>query len=208
MKKLLRIDSSSRIIGSHSRDLSDYFVDHWHKRHSNSSIIVRDIVQNSIEHISQSTIEGFFTPSDALTPELSETLALSDELIAELQSADTLLLTAPIYNFSIPSALKAWIDHVVRIGHTFSYDGQNFHGLVKVKKAYVICVYGASGYLDGESFNAANYMEPYLKFLLTFLGIEHIEIISLQATTADMETVAANIEITKLHIENTINGNV
>lgn len=206
MQQLLRIDTSARLTGSHSRQLGDHFQNLWMKRNPGGNVIIRDIVKSPINHITQQTIDGFFTPEEALIPDHRDALQLSDELIAEIQASDTLLLTVPIYNFSVPSALKAWIDQVVRIGQTFSYDGEKFEGLVRAKNATVICVYGAAGYLDGEPFSAANHLEPYLRFLLRFLGIENVSIISLQSTTADPETIEVNTKTAQLEIENLING--
>lgn len=97
-----------------------------------------------------------------------------------------------MYNFSVPSALKAWIDQIVRIGRTFAYDGTNFTGLVTIKRAYVICAYGAGGYTDGGGFASFNFLEPYLKGLLSFLGITEIQFFNLQATTGDESMVIEN----------------
>ncbi len=204
MPKLLRIDSSSRLQGSHSRDLGDYYEQMW-RRETMNSVITRDLIRSPIEHINQKTIEGFYTPKDELTDELTKTLSVSDTLIAELQKADILLLTVPIYNFTIPSALKAWIDHIVRIGVTFAYDGENFEGLVRTEKAIVICSYGASGYVDEGPLSAANFLEPYLGFLLTFLGIKEVQFITVEATTANVETVDKNLKNAMLKISKLFN---
>ena len=130
--------------------------------------------------------------------------ALSDQLITELQSANILLLTVPMYNFSIPSSLKAWIDQIVRIGYTFSYDGKTFGGLVRVQQAYVLCAYGAGGYTDGGPFSGYNFLQPYLNALLSFLGISKVQFFSVQATTADASTVANNMEMGKRQIDEAI----
>lgn len=204
MSTLLRIDSSSRTTASHSRALGDYFEKTWHARNPNDRVVRRDLVSEPIPHIVDQTILGYYTPTAQLTPELRAATALSDRLIAELQSADALLLTVPMYNFSVPSALKAWIDQIVRIGHTFSYDGKNFAGLVKIKRAYVLCAYGAAGYTDGGPFSAYNFLEPYLKSLLGFLGILEVQFFAVQATTADPATVATNLEVAQRKIDITI----
>ena len=201
MSTLLRIDSSSRTTTSHSRALGDYFEKTWHARNPNDRVVRRDLVSEPIPHIVDQTILGYYTPAEQLTPELRAATALSDRLIAELQSADVLLLTVPMYNFSVPSALKAWIDQIVRIGHTFSYDGKNFAGLVKIKRAYVLCAYGAGGYTDGGPFSAYNFLEPYLKSLLGFLGILEVQFFAVQATTADPATVATNLEVAQRKID-------
>jgi FMN-dependent NADH-azoreductase len=103
-----------------------------------------------------------------------------------------------MYNFSLPSALKSWIDHVVRINRTFSYDGKNFVGLVKAKRVVVVAAFGAGGY--GGDLAAADFVTPYLKFLFGFLGVSDVTVIPAEATTADAATVASNIDRAKTDI--------
>ena len=204
MAKILRIDSSSRTQGSHSRELADYFQTTWLKHYPQDEVIVRDIIKTPILHITESTITGFYTPKEQLSPPLSQAIALSDELVDELQSVDALLLSVPMYNFSVPSALKAWIDQIVRIGRTFAYDGTNFTGLVTIKQLYVICAYGSSGFGEGEALAALNFLEPYLKQLFSFLGIKNITFFNLEGTTADEATVAQNTAKLKQEIATAI----
>ncbi|MGB5635059.1 MAG: NAD(P)H-dependent oxidoreductase [Waterburya sp.] len=204
MALILRIDSSSRVQDSHSRSLADYFHTAWLEKYPQDKFIVRDLIKNSCPHISDITIAGFYTPKEQHTEDMKKATALSDELIGELQSADILLLSVPMYNFSVPSALKAWIDQIVRIGDTFAYDGKNFTGLVTVKRAYIICAYGASGYTDDGAFSALNFLEPYLKNLFSFLGIPEIQIFNIQATTADEATVVGHTEQVEKEIDGAI----
>ncbi|HGG62947.1 MAG TPA: FMN-dependent NADH-azoreductase [Rhodobacteraceae bacterium] len=194
MTTLLRIDSSARIDGSHSRALGDYAQSLWQAENPTGQTIIRNVADGTIEMIRAETITGYYTPPEEFTPELAQATALSDKLIAELQSADTLLITAPIYNFTVPAALKAWIDQIARIDHTFSYEDGNFAGLLNANHAIVICVYGAEGYLDGQPFAAANFLQPYLQFLLGFLGIEKIDFISVQGTTNPDAVTAAEAQ--------------
>jgi FMN-dependent NADH-azoreductase len=189
--RLLRIDSSARLQGSHSRELGDYFERAWAQRFPTAAITRRDVVAQSISHIENTTIDGMFTPPDQHTPEMTAALAQSDHLIAEIKAADALLITVPMYNFGIPSALKAWIDQISRIGHTFSYDGKSFTGLLGGKKAYVVIAYGAGGYTEGGGFAAANFVEPYLKFLLSFLGLDEVLIFNDEATNTNPDGIAA-----------------
>ncbi|MEM8839119.1 MAG: NAD(P)H-dependent oxidoreductase [Pseudomonadota bacterium] len=193
MTTLLRIDSSSRTVGSHSSRLADFAEEKWQALNPNGRVTRRHLARDPIPILSQDTITGFYTPAEALTDGLRKATALSDRLILELQEAETLLLAVPIYNFSVPAALKAWIDQITRIGHTFSFTDGAFAGLVKTRRAIVICAYGANGYLPGEAFEQANYLEPYLRFLLSFLGIEKIEVITVQETTGTDEKLAANM---------------
>ena len=184
MPRLLRIDSSARQLDSISRDLGNKFESAWIARGADFSVVRRDLADVDVPHIAQATIAAFYTPPGDMTAELRAASALSDALIAELKSADELLITAPMYNFTVPSALKAWIDQIVRINHTFAYDGQSFKGLLTARRATVISTHGAAGYLGG-AFAAADFCTPYLKFLLAFLGIATVEHIGVEGTTGD-----------------------
>jgi FMN-dependent NADH-azoreductase len=192
MATLLRIDSSSRSAGSHSRNLGDTLEAHWLGRYPGSTIVRRDLAANPVRHITDLTITGFYTPVDQHSPDIQMDVALSDALIAELMAADALLVTAPMYNFSIPSALKAWIDHIVRINHTFSYDGTAFTGLVTGKPVYLACAYGAGGYNAGP-LAAYDLLKNYLSLLFRFLGFSEVHFVAVEATTADPQTVADNL---------------
>jgi len=189
MQTILRIDASARTEGSYSRQLGDYFTERAAVRFPGAAVTVRDLARDPIEQIRQSTIAGFYTPPADFTPALMEATALSDRLIAELQGADTLLITTPMYNFTVPATLKAWIDQVVRIGHTFAYEDGTFTGLAKPKVAYVCAAYGAGGYLGDGTLKGANFLHPYLEFLLSFLGVEKSFWFEAEALTGDAETV-------------------
>ncbi len=174
MTRLLRIDSSSRTQGSHSRDLADFFEQVWHQKYPTHEITTRDVTQPAIPHIDEITIAGFQTPPDQRTDAMKASVALSDTLISELKQADILLISTPMYNFSIPSALKAWVDQIVRAGQTFAMDENGFSGLLTTEKAFVVSAYGAGGYHHDGPFAALNFVEPYLQGLLSFLGVQEI----------------------------------
>jgi FMN-dependent NADH-azoreductase len=195
MTQLLRINSSSRLEGSHSSAIADTFEAAFRQKYPGCRVVTRNVADGSIPIIAQKTIEGFYAPQDTLPAELKQATALSDELIGELQATDTLLLAVPIYNFSIPAALKAWVDQITRIGHTFSMNESGFDGLLKTRRAIVVCAYGAEGYLADEPFSAANFVQPYLEFLLSFLGIADIEFVHVQGTaTASPEIFEERLE--------------
>ena len=204
MKNILRVDASSRTTGSQSRALGDYFEGAWVKQNPGDRVVRRDAAENLIPHIASQTITGFYTPKEKFTGELHNATALSDRLIGELRAADVLLITVPIYNFSIPSALKAWIDQIVRIGHTFAYDGKNFTGLVTGKRAYVICAYGAGGYLGNGPLAGYDFLKPYLTLILSFLGIQDMRFFAVEGTTLDEATVSANVDKVKREIASAI----
>ena len=204
MPTLLRIDSSSRLDGSHSSQLADQAEALWRKSQTQGRVISRHLGKEPVPVLTQSAISGFFTPEAGLTDEMRKATTLSDVLIEELQSADTLLLAVPIYNFSVPAVLKCWIDQITRIDRTFAYEDGQFRGLTKTRNAIVICAYGADGYLEGQPFEQANFLDPYLRFLLAFLGIEDVDFISVQATTAEETTVTDNIAKAKAELATAI----
>lgn len=199
MSKLLRIDASSRVHDSQSRELAEFFVNHWLNRNTDGEVILRDLVASSPPHISDATIAGFYTPKEGHSPEHKQATALSDKLIKELMDADALLIDTPMYNFSIPSALKAWIDQIVRIGETFKFSpNSGFEGLVTGKQAYVITASGAS--FSDENMKALDFMTPYLNTLLGFLGFTEIKFFTVEGTTTDESLFAHSKKLVRQQI--------
>lgn len=194
MTTLLRIDASARTEGSHSRDLGHAFEAAWRAAHPRGTVVRRDLAAGPLPQISALTIAGFYTPAEAMSDDLRAATALSDALIAELQGADEVLLTTPMYNFGVPAALKAWIDQIVRINATFSYDGTSFTGLVTGKRATIAIAYGAGGYGPDGALAALDLVRPYLQTLFGFLGFTDVRFTGVEATTGDaavLETALA-----------------
>ena len=180
MSYILRIDSSPRLEGSHSRRIANAIESGLRRANPDLLVRRRDLAAVNIPHITNEAVTGFYTPDDQMTPELRAATALSDELIAELKGAEVLLISTPMYNFGVPSTLKAWIDQIVRINQTFAFDGAAFTGLVPVRKAFLALAYGASGYTDGAPFSPMNFLEPYLVSLMGFLGIADTQVFRLE----------------------------
>ncbi|MDN5215385.1 NAD(P)H-dependent oxidoreductase [Fulvivirgaceae bacterium BMA12] len=195
MKTLLRIDTSSRVAGSHSRMLADYFEGLWMRDHPEGKVINRDLVKQQVPHIPNRTIEGFYTPKENVTSATLQATALSDELISELKSADELLISSPLYNLNIPSNLKAYIDHVTRIGHTFGINENGYYGLLTNKKAYVITVKG--GIYRGTIMEQFDFQEPYLYAILGQMGIKVEKLFSLEGTSDEKVRAENQKEIYK-----------
>lgn len=199
MKDITRIDASARLgpalpagaEASHSRKLADEIVERLTSDSEIKLITARDLATNPMPIISNMTIQGFYTPADAMNEELVAATALSDSLIAEIEASDIIVISCLIYNFSVPSALKAWIDQIVRIGRTFAYEDGNFLGLVQGKTAYVAYAYGTGGYAEGEPLQSFDYMKPYLTMILNFIGIEEVHSFSVEGTTGDQAAVDA-----------------
>src|SRR5216684_1862380 len=172
--KLLRIDSSARS-SSVTRQLTAKFVEEWKKSHPAGEVIQRDLATTRLPHITDQWAGTQLKPSQ-LTPEQRSYLSTSDELIEELQAADTVVIGAPMYNFSIPSSLKAWIDQIVRLGKTVGYGPNGPQGLLARKKVVVITSRGAA-YEKGTARGAFDFQEPYLLHILAFIGLTDVTFI-------------------------------
>ena len=189
MTTILYLNSSVRNTDSITRQLSGEFIEKLKTTHKDAKIIERDLSKDPIPHLSEQMIGAYFTPGDQRSEEQKRTLKLSDELVAELLSADIVVIGAPMYNFSISSTLKAWIDHVARAGVTFKYNEQGVPvGLVQGKKLYVFTSRGGV-YTSGPA-KSLEFQETYLRGVLGFLGITDVNFIHTEGVAMGAE--AAN----------------
>ena len=172
MKTLLQINSSLQGAGSRSTGLATRIADSLLARHPGATRFVRDLGADPIPHLDGGTFEAFCDPAAAVTQAQKSGLALSDALIAELQAADALVIGAPMYNFAIPSTLKAWIDHVTRARVTFRLTDAGPEGLLRGKKAYVAIARGGR-YLG----TGADLQTAYLEMALGLIGITDVDFI-------------------------------
>jgi FMN-dependent NADH-azoreductase len=187
--KLLRIDSSARA-ASVTRQLTAKAAEEWKKSHPDGDVIHRDLSATQFPPITDEWSATYLEASK-LTPAQRAYLSTSDWLIEELQSADTIVIGAPMYNFSIPSALKAWIDQIVRMGKTFSYGPNGPRGLLEMKKVIVITGRGGA-YEKGTVTEAWDFQEPYLRHILGFMGLRDVTFI--HAENQSREQAAASFE--------------
>jgi len=141
--------------------------------HPGAKVITRDLATNPLPHLTPATVAGVRTV--ASTPAEIEARALADGLVAELNAADVVVIGAPMYNFSIPTTLRAWFDHVVRPGVTFTYEGGAPKGLVANKPVVVVEARGGL-YSEGPA-QAVDFQEPYLRHLLGFIGLTDVTFI-------------------------------
>lgn len=177
MNRLLRIDTSTRGDASHSRRLGDEVEQALLAHYAGLAVQRRDLSENPVPHLDLDTIGAFFTPDDTLTDPQRLAAATSDRVIGEVRSADALLITTPMFNFGVPSALKAWIDQLVRIRRTFSFDGANFGGLLHGRIAIVAVAYGAGGFAPGGAMATGDFVAPYLDYVLRFMGFDEVHVI-------------------------------
>ena len=176
MPTLLNLDVSPRGDRSISRALGSRFVEHWENNNPESRVIYRDLNASRIPYMDNDWIAGVYAPPEVeRTSEMQKALALSAELIAELQAADVLLISTPMYNFTIPAVLKSWIDYVVRPGFTFRL-APGWPGMLENKKARLIVV-SRDSYNPGEPSEADDMVTPVLCKALTFMGIKDVDVV-------------------------------
>jgi len=191
MGKLLFVTSSIFGADSKSRQLGQAFVDKWLAQHPDTSVIERDLAAEPLPHITGATMAAIFTPADKRSPEQAEAVAFADRLIEELEAADTILLAVPMYNFSVPSTLKAWIDHVARAGRTFRYTETGPVGLLKGKRVFIVTARGGV-YTQGPA-KALDFHEPYLRGMLGFLGLDDVTFVHAEGLAISAEAAAESL---------------
>ena len=182
MPALLNIQSSPRSQHSISRTLSHDFTAAWQAKHPAGKVVLRDLAEHHLPFVGVPWITGMFLPKDQYTPEMRQALAVSDELISELFSADDILIGTPMYNFTVPANLKAWIDLIVRPRVTHSGPPER-KGLVTGKTCKIIIASGGT-YDFGLPAAASDYESGYLKRILAFIGITEVEVILAGGTAA------------------------
>jgi FMN-dependent NADH-azoreductase len=176
MPTLLHIDSSPRTT-SVSSQLAATFVERWKTQNPSGTVFHHNTALEQIPYLDEATINAFHTPTEVLTAEQKQKVALSDQLIDELLAADLLVLGVPMWNLGIPASLKAWIDQIVRAGRTFAYTATGVAPLLPAgKKAYIFSSRGGA-YAAGTPFHAYDQQEPYLRTALGFLGITDINFV-------------------------------
>jgi len=184
MPTLLHINVSPRGNQSISRQVSDAAVEAWKECNPGGRILERDLAKTPLTFVDLDWIVGAFSPSEYHTERQKKALALSAELVSELLEADEIILGTPMYNFSIPAALKAWIDQVVRAGITVRYGADGApEGLLAGKKALVIVASGGS-YDERSGISALDHEVPYLRFIFGFMGITDVHFMQAGGTNA------------------------
>ncbi len=173
MPTLLSVIASPRGGYSVSTALLNDFVSTFQASHADATVVTRDLNTTDLPFVSLPWIMGAFTPPETHSAEMTEAIAVSDKLVAELQAADHIVIGTPMYNFAVPAILKAYIDHIVRVGVTVS---ASYEGLLKNKKATLIVASGGN-YAPGSHMESYNFETAYLKHILAFIGITDVTII-------------------------------
>ncbi len=178
---ILSISASSNPLGSTSLKLSQQVEALLDQHHTEVNLIKRDVSQN-LPLINAEWIAASYTPKADRSDAQNKLLALSDELIEELKAADEIIIATPMYNFSVPGGLKAWIDLIARVGETFQYTDEGPQGLVENKPVTLIISTG--GVPIGSPMD---FVTPYLKQVLGFIGITDVNVVSAEGMNVSPE---------------------
>ncbi|WP_343559428.1 FMN-dependent NADH-azoreductase [Kiloniella sp. b19] len=176
-RNILILDSSVLGDNSTTRKLTRNFVETWQAHNPADVIVQRDLARNPVPHLDAVEIGARFAAEEERSEEQKASLALTFELIAELKTADVVVVAAPMYNFSVPTTLKAWIDRVAFAGETFRYTDNGPVGLLdKDKKVYILGAHGSD--YSSDAMTPLNFADPYLKTVFGFMGVQSVEFVT------------------------------
>jgi FMN-dependent NADH-azoreductase len=188
MTTLLQINASIHADHGQSSQLATQFVQAFSRARPDTHIVLRDLASDTVPHLSAERFAAFVSKPQERTAAQADVLAYSDALIAELKRADVIVLGLPMYNFGVPSQLKAYFDHIARAGETFSYTANGPVGLLKGKKAYVFAARG--GLYAGTALDTQT---SYVRDFLHFVGIEDIEFVYAEGLAISPESKARGL---------------
>ncbi len=172
MKTLLQIRSSIFSDGGQSSRLAERFIARWRDENPGGRVTVRDVAREAVPHLDASRFAAFTAKPTERTPEQKAVVTYSDALISELKAADVVVIALPMYNFGVPSTLKAYFDHIARAGETFRYTEKGAVGLVSGKRVYVFAARG--GLYAGTPRDSQT---AYVRDFLAFLGMTEVEFV-------------------------------
>ena len=194
--KILQINASARGNDSNSSQLANAVVKKLQALNPSAELQVRDLGQHPHPHLDGHALKALFTSAEQRSESERDRVALDDELIAQIQAADVLVLGVPMYNFGIPAQLKSWFDAIARAGVTFRYTEQGPEGLLKNKKVYVTLARGGI-YRDTPN----DTQVAYLKMMLGFLGMTNIEWIYAEGLAMGTEAAEKAMQSAHAQIE-------
>lgn len=196
MKTLLQINTSLFSGKGQSSQLANEFVAAWRGRNPEGRVQVRDLAAEPVPHLDVGRFLSFLAKPEERTPEQQALVSYSDALIEELRGADVIVLGLPLYNFGVPSTLKAYFDHIARAGVTFKYTETGPVGLLTGKKAYVFAARG--GVYAGTPLDTQT---GYVRGFLNFLGIADVEFVFAEGLNMGPDSKSAALAAARQQIE-------
>jgi FMN-dependent NADH-azoreductase len=178
MPQILLVTSSPRGPLSYSTKVARSLAEELAASHPGTRIVERDLATNPLPHIGADFLSGLATSQESRTASQKAAVALSDNIIAEVFAADIIVIASAMINFGLSSTLKTWFDYLLRAGGTFKYSENGPEGLVKGKKTYIVEARG--GVYSQGPMKAADFQEPYLRQLLSFIGLTDVETIAVE----------------------------
>ena len=173
MKQILIVEASPRGADSASRQLTRKLKERLETHYPEARFVDRDLAKDPLPHLDYRTVKAIFTRDQTEAESLKGALHLSNQVTEEVLSSDLLVIASPLWNFGLPSALKAWVDHIIRPGRTFRYTADGAEGLALGKKA--ILVLASGGVFTEGPWKAWDTEEPYLRLILSFIGITDVQ---------------------------------
>jgi FMN-dependent NADH-azoreductase len=203
MSTLLQINASIHSDSGESSQLAAQFARGFKRQHPEVRIVQRDLATEVVPHLSADRFAAFLSTPEKRTDAQRAVLQFSDALIAELRGADVIVIGLPMYNFGIPSQLKAYFDHVARVGVTFKYTAQGPVGLLTGKKAYVLATRGGQ-YVGTPRDTQTNYVRDFLNFI----GIDQVEFVYAEGLAISTDTKTASLAQAAGRIEKLAGGRI
>jgi FMN-dependent NADH-azoreductase len=208
MPVLLAINTSPMTRTAVTRRLVEAFVCRWQEKFPGGRVVLRDLGVSPPPHLDERTLLAFSKPPDQLGDAERETLRHSDELVSELLSANHVVIGSPMYNFTVTSGLKAWIDLVGRAGKTFDYTPDGPRGLLSGRRVFILTARGGF-YTGGSPDSGMDYQENFLRSYFRFLGIEDVSFVHAEGQGIDTETASRGEALAIRRIEDLFcNGQV
>jgi FMN-dependent NADH-azoreductase len=217
MIRLLHIDSSARpgrsdeqMHGSHTRRLSGRFVNLWKARRPQDAVVYRDVAAQPPGPVTGEWVHAAFTAPAQREPWMHEVLSQSDRLVDELVAADLVVIGVPMYNFGIPSTLKAWIDNIVRVGRTFGFDrsraGEPYWPLLAGQGRQLVLLgsRGDHGYEPGKRLAADNHVEAAVMTPLRYIGIDSVHRVAIEYDEFNDERLHASIAAAESEVDDLV----
>jgi FMN-dependent NADH-azoreductase len=188
MRNILHITASPGGAQSESYRLSGSIVSRLLQRHPEARLVARELWADGMAHVDQEYAAALTGAAAAAPTAQGRGLARSDALIAELEQADAIVIGTPMHNFTVPSTLKAWLDHVVRAHRTFRITPQGKVGQLADRPVYLALTSGS--YRVGERARQPDFLEPYLKAILSVVGLRNVTVFSMDGLARGAQAVA------------------
>ena len=199
MNNILLVLASPRDRASYSHQIGRRIVDNLKSRYPAANVVVRNLAKEPLHDVTEGFITGRGIAKDKRSVAEAKVLELSDVLVGELMAADVVVLATPMHNFGVSASMKAWIDHIVRPGVTFSYSDKGLMGLAAGKKTILVLARGGI-YSEGPM-KAYDFQEPYLRTVLGFIGITDIDVVRIEGVALGDESLRTAVTSAKAHAD-------